>query len=430
MNGFKRALDVLPVLCIKSMSVLLLFLSQVLLARVCGGPSEFGDYVLWLTCLNLVVVILKAGTDTGAIRYFSKYIDTREYFLMRKYREYALSRVLALSCFFGIVVGIYCFYKLNFVHVVDRGLIILLVPAAFLLAHSQYRRGELIGGGFPIISELLESMIRPLLLIIFALLALEYGYDVNASGLAKVYVFILIFTSMSAFYLASIKLPKINKTSNTMLVDQEIILDWKVCTKGMAVNVLLRQCVKSMDILLCSVFLDSGQVAFYAVSTRLADLVVFTLSSANILFAPRISVLFSRGEKKELNIYLKNMSLFVFVIGLVLYCILVLFGERILVIYGEEYIAGYSSLIVLGLGQLVNSFFGPTGYLASMTGNQDQLTKALIFSSVLSSCAYIILIPLYGIVGAATASMLGAVSWNIIVYMRMNTLEGLKSKAF
>ncbi|WP_197479646.1 polysaccharide biosynthesis C-terminal domain-containing protein, partial [Oleiphilus sp. HI0132] len=85
---------------------------------------------------------------------------------------------------------------------------------------------------------------------------------------------------------------------------------------------------------------------------------------------------------------------------------------------------------ILSVGQLINSYFGPSGYLASMTGNQDQLTKALLASGAIAIVSYIIFIPLLGIEGAALSSMLGTISWNILIYLKMSRLEGLRSKAF
>ncbi|KZZ77007.1 hypothetical protein A3766_12410 [Oleiphilus sp. HI0132] len=378
--------------------------------------------------MNILVIFIKFGTDTGAIRFLADYKGNSKNHLIGQYRLFSLNRILLISFLFSVFVVFHHIIGNPIEFPFEESILFYLVLAGFLLAHSQYRRGELLGVGRPIISELSESILKPVLLLGWALLIDLNSAYMESEDLIRVHIVVLVVTSMVSLLISSRIIHNYPKLLKKEL--SAVKQDWVVSTKGMATNVLIRQLIKSADILLCAALLDTTQVAFYVVATRLADLVVFALTSANLIFAPKISLLFSRGNKAELNTLLKEASQTAFVIGGLLFLLLVFAGQYLLSLYGTEYVEGYSALIILSVGQLINSYFGPSGYLASMTGNQDQLTKALLASGAIAIVSYIIFIPLLGIEGAALSSMLGTISWNILIYLKMSRLEGLRSKAF
>jgi O-antigen/teichoic acid export membrane protein len=81
--------------------------------------------------------------------------------------------------------------------------------------------------------------------------------------------------------------------------------------------------------------------------------------------------------------------------------------------FGEEYIIGASTLFILGLAQLINTAVGANGYIMNMCGYEKVLLINDIFMAVINIILNYIMIPKYGIMGAAIATAISIASFNL-----------------
>jgi O-antigen/teichoic acid export membrane protein len=93
---------------------------------------------------------------------------------------------------------------------------------------------------------------------------------------------------------------------------------------------------------------------------------------------------------------------------------IIIFRNSLLNLYGSFYLQGAAVLVMVSIGQVVNASVGSVWYIVSMTG-YPRLTLigksiALTVNIILNS----ILIPIYGINGAAFATMMSTSINNII----------------
>src|SRR5699024_8610213 len=95
---------------------------------------------------------------------------------------------------------------------------------------------------------------------------------------------------------------------------------------------------------------------------------------------------------------------FLFVFSLISTFLLLVFSEFILSVFGAEFVQGQSALILRTLGQFVNIAVGGVWYMLSMTGKPKFQMYANSFALLLNILINFILIPKYGISGAAFAS--------------------------
>jgi O-antigen/teichoic acid export membrane protein len=72
-------------------------------------------------------------------------------------------------------------------------------------------------------------------------------------------------------------------------------------------------------------------------------------------------------------------------------------------------------LLILLVGQVVNAGCGPVAQLLNMTGYEKYTLRGVGVSTILNVVLNVILIPKYGIAGAAVASALTLVGWNLIL---------------
>jgi O-antigen/teichoic acid export membrane protein len=73
-------------------------------------------------------------------------------------------------------------------------------------------------------------------------------------------------------------------------------------------------------------------------------------------------------------------------------------------LFGEEFLSGTLVLKILVTGQFFNVCTGSVGFFLMMTNNEKTMRNNVLFSSILSVCLNITLIPLYGINGAAIST--------------------------
>ena len=80
------------------------------------------------------------------------------------------------------------------------------------------------------------------------------------------------------------------------------------------------------------------------------------------------------------------------------------------------------ALILLAFGQFVNSISGSVGYILQMTGKHKVFQNIILAATIINIVLNAVLIPVYGISGAAFASMVSLMFWNLtsVVYIRTN----------
>jgi O-antigen/teichoic acid export membrane protein len=81
-------------------------------------------------------------------------------------------------------------------------------------------------------------------------------------------------------------------------------------------------------------------------------------------------------------------------------------------IFGRDFEVGWPILVIGTLGQLVNCGVGSVGYLLLMSGNQRCLIKIEAVMAALMVLMNLLLIPRWGITGAAVAAAITNVSGN------------------
>lgn len=169
-------------------------------------------------------------------------------------------------------------------------------------------------------------------------------------------------------------------------------------------------------------FRTVSEVGYYSIAVRLATLTVFVLQAINSMAAPRFSELYHSGRMDELFAVAQKSTKLIFWTSVPILCGLVVFGGPIIrTFFGEEFMVAYPFLVVLVVGQFVNSISGSTGYFMNMAGHQKALRNIIVVTAAMHLLLSLLLISQLGGMGAAIASMISMVFWNgcALLYIRM-----------
>jgi O-antigen/teichoic acid export membrane protein len=188
--------------------------------------------------------------------------------------------------------------------------------------------------------------------------------------------------------------------------------------------------IQRSDLILVGAMIGPEEAGIYNAASRTAALVSFILSAVNAIAAPTIAKLYAEEKHNAMKELAKKIAQYVFWPSFIISLVLVLGSGFILSLFGSEFVEGKTILIILIVGQLVNASVGSVGYFMNMTGNQDQSAKVFGVSAVINILLNIVGIYLYGAVGAAVATAISMMIWNLWLYVLVKKNLNIDSSIF
>ena len=170
------------------------------------------------------------------------------------------------------------------------------------------------------------------------------------------------------------------------------------------------------DILMLGMFGETEKVGVYNIAVKFAQFVGLPLVLANGIIAPYISEM-HESKMKELATLIKKVIRVVFLIGLIAMAVIYFAGEFILDLHGEGFIEGYKSMVILGAGHILNILFGPVGNILTMSKYEKLALYGMMGSTAINIILNVVLIPTLSIEGAAIATIVSLVFWNVILFV-------------
>jgi O-antigen/teichoic acid export membrane protein len=171
---------------------------------------------------------------------------------------------------------------------------------------------------------------------------------------------------------------------------------------------------------------DAG---IYSVAGRFAEIISFGLAAVNSRLGPTIAAAYDRGRRDDMQRAASTALRLSLLIACGTCLVLVPFGKGILRLYGTAFVAGYAPLLVLLAGQAINAACGSVGTIMVMTSHRAQLAMVLLASLAANAILNTLLIPRFGMLGAASATAASMAAWNLallaIVHRRLRIRPGI-----
>jgi len=104
--------------------------------------------------------------------------------------------------------------------------------------------------------------------------------------------------------------------------------------------------------------------------------------------------------------------------GLLICIILLIFGPWFIKLaIGDVYLPAMVPLIILMVAHLLTLWAGSSNVVLSMIGNEHDVLVSVVCSTLLNLILNILLIPMFGMIGAAISSAAALILWRIILRM-------------
>jgi O-antigen/teichoic acid export membrane protein len=185
--------------------------------------------------------------------------------------------------------------------------------------------------------------------------------------------------------------------------------------------------LKRTDIIMIGAILGSDDAGIYSAASRISNLVVFPLMAINAILAPMISELYRTGRGRELQRIIMLASRAIFVFTLVVSVILAVSSKFMLSLFGLNFTIAFVALLILLGGQVVNALAGSVGLIMTMTGHQNQAGAIIAASAAANITLNALLIPFFGLTGAAVSTAFTMALWNIAMFAFVKRRIGINS---
>ena len=255
-----------------------------------------------------------------------------------------------------------------------------------------------------------DVLIRPALLLLSLLILPCLGLGINPETLLYV---------LSCILLCSLIYAIVNSFKKITIGDFNNQPKWFKQALLLLPIGLLYTINERIDIVMISKMLGPIDNAIYGVAFKFAAFSGFGIVILNQVLVPQYAKYFKeKGNVNELQKIIKpNVRKSFFLSSLVL-ILLLLFGKNILTLFGKsinEYTSGFATIIILSFGQLFNVAVGSVGYILTMAKLEKYvfigLTLGIISNLILNS----LLVPKFGIQGAAIATSTSMILWNVVM---------------
>jgi len=181
------------------------------------------------------------------------------------------------------------------------------------------------------------------------------------------------------------------------------------------------------DNLILGIFRSEEEVGMYDTAFKIAAASAIVLLAMNAIQAPSFAELHSKGDNKRLKNYVFNSTRLIFYATLPITLLILIFPVQILSIFGPAFSYAWPALCIMAIGNFVNCITGSVGILLQMTGHQRSYNKIITSTAIGSIALNILLIPYWGITGAAISSAIAKIFQNlasvIYAYRKMNIVS-------
>jgi len=410
---------------IRSAGIGLSSVTQVVLARQLGA-AQYGIFTFALALGAVLLTFAKLGFDKSLIRFVAQYSVEKRYHLLgellRKSTAFVLMSSMVISVLAFLVVNSLHDYRLYSGNKTFLIVCILIPP----LALTACREG--IMKGFKLIEAALipDNILRRIFMLSGLGILSVLKISLTALGAMVVYAVAVIGAAVIGFVWCWKRLP-VNR--GTFHFPGKLYNWLRVSVSFMLISGL-NLVLERTDIIMAGFYLESNSLGVYASASKVSSLVYFGLPAIVVIVGPMISELYATGQLSELQRLVRYASLGAVIYATSVGVLLVFGGEHILNLFGTDFSTGYNTLVFLVISQAINAFSGPTASLLIMTEFERSAVRILVIGALCNIGLNFLFIPALGMEGAAVATTITVLLWNVLMLFCIKRNLALQSGIF
>ncbi len=385
------------------------YIGQILLARWLG-VNHYGVYTYLFTWVQVFTIGALLGVDLGVVRFVPEFLFREDYEHLSGILRWARSLVLTA----GLILAVASALILTIFRPIQSSLLTILIGSfsiplfALIVVQTEIIRSA---------KRIAWAYAPPILIQPLIILAVAYGFMTVLGELTDFYAIAALL--IAQFLIVILPSFIIHRVFSALTKNVPAVFEtkrWLGVSLPLLVYSIFAIIIPRIDTLAIGLFLGSEEVGIYSAAVKTATIIGITLAAANTIVGPMIASYYSRRDMAGLQDVVSLATLGSFGASLVIALGLVLFSGPLLGTFGEEFIRARIPLFLLIIGYLINVGAGSVGPLMILTGHERQSMFVLGWCALIIGVSCCIVIPWFGIIGAAAISMLGFFLWNAWIY--------------
>jgi O-antigen/teichoic acid export membrane protein len=386
------------------------YLFKIYLARVLGAEA-LGIYALGMTIVGLLGIFNALGLPYSAVRFVASYAATSRFDLLRGFLVRSIFLLLIFNFLLGgavLLAGPWV--AVHFYHTPALSRYLGLFALIMIFGALTGFLGQVLTGYKDVARRtVITNFIGSPLTMVLTLVLVGAGLSLWGYIFAQVASAIVVIVLIALAVWKLTPAPARTFSSRLAPVEKEVI-SFSTIVFGVS---FLEYLMSQADKILIGFYLNAREVGIYAVAMALVAFVPIILQSVNQIFSPTIADLYARGQIELLGRIFQTLTKWILGLTLPLAAGMVIFAPALMRIFGHDFEVGWAVLVIGTLGQLINCGVGSVGYLLLMSGNQRRLIRIQAVMACGMVALNIVLIPKWGIVGAAVGAAVTNVVTNI-----------------
>lgn len=378
------------------------------------GPTVFGVYILAYTLMEMAVSLLISGFQDGVLLFASRHVHEKsEHDIM--YRSMAN----ALIVVFILTAVLWTFVFTAGTPVLDMFFDRAGLPEAInvmVLALPFIALPQLVAAATKSLMIMkydvfLISFLRPALILVIATVVYLLSSTPTVTGLAVAYLagnFLVAVVSLPIFgrhfsfseLFKSIRKPRFHKELMGFAIPQNL-------------NLTLVRFLNGISILFLGASgISSAKIAFFGTASELFHNLRQIRLVFSTAFSPVIARLFKERKIEELEFHYADLTRWIVSITVPLSLVMVAFRSHLIMLFHESYFHYESAFMILfAFKAFLGCAFGLAGNTIVMTGHSKWNLFISMGAAAISVVLNMVLIPIWGLTGAALAATLTTVAY-------------------
>ena len=396
--------------------------TTVVLARYLGA-FEFGIYAFIMVIVAVLSLAFSFGFTSSGLRFLSDYISRKKNRRLAGFICSSLFLTLGLAVVGSLVSAI---IVLMMGHAVQPYYVTpLLIGFLCVPIYTLMNQFETMARAFSWVqvAYIPGFILRPIFLILIILCFVLSGHSADAttaliavgsaSGLGMIGQGLII-ASRTRRSLANIK-PAFHSRHWISISFSFFKIDG------------FRLLLDNFDVILIAQFLDPQSVAIYFAVIRTSGLIAFVSFSILAQAVPKFSELFSQGDMPALQTYVSLIAQFLFWPSVVAALVVVIAGKHLLAFFGPDFVRGYPTMLIVLLGLIIRAATLSVEHLLNMTGHHRDTERVFRTMALMNIILNLIFIPVFGIIGAASATYFAIIGSNIWLHFLVSKRLGINA---
>lgn len=188
---------------------------------------------------------------------------------------------------------------------------------------------------------------------------------------------------------------------------------------------LMRQFRRNIQNVMLGTMSSIANVGIFAIASHVSLVAGVASTSIYVSSRPLMAQLHDRGDRVGLARLYATTTRWTLGLNVPFFLVIVLYPEAILALFGGAFADGATALTIVAFAELVAAATGTCQGLIDMTGHMRVKLANTVLNTLVLVGGGAVLIPRYGVVGAALASLLAVATVNVAAVLEVWFLERL-----